>query len=68
MKKNWWFIVFAHFAIPVALAQNTGSLTGYVKDGKTGKPLIGATVRLEGVQLGSISDTEGFYEIKNIPA
>lgn len=47
---------------------NTGSLSGYVVDGKTEEVLIGATVRLVGTELGAITDVNGFYTIVNIPA
>lgn len=48
--------------------QNYGQLSGYVKDAKTGEPLIGATVQLTDTQLGAVTDTDGFYRIQNIPA
>ncbi|MEO1655806.1 MAG: TonB-dependent receptor, partial [Bacteroidota bacterium] len=49
-------------------AQNTGTLKGRLLDSKTGEPLIGATVLLEGSDLGGVSDIDGFYKIENIPA
>lgn len=48
-------------------AQTTGDLRGNLTDAKTGEPLVGATVRLEGTNLGAITDLEGKYLIKNIP-
>ncbi|MCC5908443.1 MAG: TonB-dependent receptor [Balneolaceae bacterium] len=48
-------------------AQSTGSLNGYVRDARTGDPLIGANVGLEGTTLGASTDPDGYYEIKNIP-
>lgn len=48
-------------------AQSTGSLTGYVTDAKTGEPLIGASVLLEGTTRGASTDTNGYYRINNIP-
>lgn len=49
-------------------AQSTAKLSGYVKDAKTEEPLIGATVQLDGTDLGAVSDVEGFFTIDNIPA
>ncbi len=49
------------------MAQTNGSLTGLVTDSKTSEPLIGATVRIEGTQLGSITDINGRYTISDIP-
>jgi hypothetical protein len=45
----------------------TGSLTGKVVDAKTGKPLEGATILLEGTMLGGVTDSSGYYAINSIP-
>ncbi|MEX2605471.1 MAG: TonB-dependent receptor [Gracilimonas sp.] len=50
-----------------AWAQSTGSITGIVTDAKTDEPLIGATVIIEGTELGDATDTNGRYTITNIP-
>ncbi|MDR9419539.1 carboxypeptidase-like regulatory domain-containing protein [Gracilimonas sp.] len=56
------------FSIQInVIAQTTGTITGKVTDAKTGEPLIGATVILEGTSLGDATDTEGRYTISNIP-
>jgi TonB-linked SusC/RagA family outer membrane protein len=44
----------------------TGSLRGSVHDQKTGEPLIGATIAIEGDGTGSISDAEGNFVLKNL--
>ena len=56
------------FSMP-ALAQTQGSITvtGYVKDA-TGESLIGATVQVKGVTGGTITDVDGNYMLKNVPA
>lgn len=51
----------------VVSAQNTGSLSGYVRDARSGEPLIGAAVAIENTPLGAITDLDGFYQIDNIP-
>lgn len=61
-----FFFVYLLFT-SYSSAQPGGILTGLVKDVKTGEPLIGAAVQLEGSQLGGIADINGFYEIRNIP-
>ena len=48
-------------------AQNLGTLNGYVKDAKTGEPLIGATIQIDGTDKGTATDIDGFYEISDIP-
>jgi len=51
----------------IALGGTNGKIAGNIKDAKTGEPLIGANVRLEGTSLGGSTDIEGNYFIINIP-
>lgn len=48
--------------------QGQGELSGSVKDAKTGETIPGATVQILETTLGAITNGEGFYTIKNIPA
>lgn len=61
------FITFLAFP-QWLLGQSTGEISGFVRDARTEEPLIGVTVRLEDSALGSTTDINGFYTIKNIPA
>ena len=55
-------------ALPsVALAQNSGKLSGRVTDAETGDPLIGANVFLADIQRGAATDIDGNYTILGIP-
>lgn len=49
-------------------AQNTGTITGTVRDKNTQEPLIGATVSLGGTALGTQTDVDGKFKLANIPA
>ncbi|MEY3419831.1 MAG: hypothetical protein RIR48_111 [Bacteroidota bacterium] len=40
-------------------------VTGVVSDGKTGDPVIGATIQLKGTENGVITDLDGKYEISS---
>ena len=54
--------------IPVeAQSEATGSLSGFVHDGSNGEALIGASVFLQGTQIGTLSNTSGYYVIPEIP-
>lgn len=58
----------AVFAMPLALfAGETGKLAGRVVDKKTGEPLPGANVVLEGTTMGAATDVAGEYFIINVP-
>lgn len=49
-------------------AGETGRIRGKVTDAKTGAPLIGANVVVEGTMLGAATDGNGEYLINNVPA
>jgi hypothetical protein len=50
-----------------AQAQNTGTLTGSVRDKLTQEALIGVSVKLENTELGAATDAEGNFRIAGIP-
>ena len=47
-------------------AQNTGSISGYVRDAKSGEPLIGVAVQIVDTYKGAVTDTMGFYTISGV--
>ncbi len=59
------FICF--LAVGLAKAQN-GSISGTLTDADSKEPIIGASVLVENTNLGSITDLEGKFTIKNVPA
>jgi hypothetical protein len=68
MRKFILLVISFVFICSIQLrGQSTGTITGIVTDAKTGEPLIGATVILEGTNLGDATDFEGRYTIDNIP-
>lgn len=62
-----FFLAFWGMSLPELQAQNTGQISGYVKDAKTDEPLIGVTIQIDGTSLGGVTNLEGYYLIKNIP-
>jgi hypothetical protein len=48
--------------------QGTGTLQGVVRDAVTQNPLANATVSVQGTSLQGISNTQGQYEIQNVPS
>ncbi|SMO79112.1 TonB-dependent receptor [Gracilimonas mengyeensis] len=68
MGSTKLFIIFSFciFTSPI-FAQSTGTITGRVTDAKTGEPLIGATVVLEGTELGDATNPDGRFTIDDIP-
>lgn len=49
------------------MAAQTGKITGSVINSKTGEPIIGATVMVQGTKLGAQTDLDGNYTIKRVP-
>jgi TonB-dependent starch-binding outer membrane protein SusC len=55
-------------AAPAVAAAQTGSVTGTVVDQATNEPLRGAQVSVAGTNLGTLTNAEGSYTIRNVPA
>ncbi|GAB5527825.1 MAG: TonB-dependent receptor [Roseivirga sp.] len=69
MTFRLFICTIALFFTSQAIAfQGQGELSGSVKDAKTGETIPGATVQILETTLGAITDGNGFYTIKNIPA
>jgi outer membrane receptor protein involved in Fe transport len=51
----------------LVLAGDVGKIMGTVTDSRTGAPMVGANVILEGTTLGAATDMEGQYLILNVP-
>lgn len=66
MHFTTFFSLLLLFSIPLQ-AQNTGFLTGSVKDKLTQEALIGATIKLEGTDLGAATDAAGNFRITGVP-
>lgn len=68
MYRKWSTLVLLTLVTPLlALAQNTGKLTGTVTDRATGETLPGVTITIEGTTLGAVTDVDGVYTILGVP-
>ena len=62
--------VLATFLVLVPLlawGQNTGKLAGTVIDRSTNEPLPGATVVIDGTQIGTSTNSDGEYVVIGVP-
>ncbi|MFI5251398.1 MAG: TonB-dependent receptor domain-containing protein [Bacteroidota bacterium] len=50
-----------------AVAQNSGTIRGVIKDQKTGESIPYVNIRLKGTSYGASSDDKGNFSISNIP-
>ncbi len=62
-------IIFSSFFLLTlhSAAQNTGSITGVIVDKATQQPVEAASVQVDGLQKGAVSDSLGKFRISNIP-
>lgn len=62
-------LVILTFGVGINLyAQNTGTISGVVKDAKSSENLWGVSVYLKGTHIGAMSDAKGSYVIEAVPA
>ncbi|XZF14708.1 TonB-dependent receptor [Chitinophagaceae bacterium MMS25-I14] len=68
MKKNTTKLsLFLFFSCLAAIAQaHTGSIKGYVYDGKTHKPLEGVSIYIKELNSSAVSDAFGSYFLKGL--
>jgi TonB-linked SusC/RagA family outer membrane protein len=60
-------LVAALLFITAPLLAQGATLVGSVTAGRTGEPLAGATVQVEGTRLGAVTSASGSYRIPNVP-
>jgi hypothetical protein len=60
-------VALAALGAPRLIEAQTGSLTGIVTDKETGQPIEGASVLVQGTQLGALTTANGRYTILGIP-
>lgn len=67
MKKSILFF-FLTFSTTIFSIAQVGIIKGSVKDAKNQEAAIGATVKIEGSVVGALTDIEGNFELKKVPA
>ncbi|MDG5767699.1 TonB-dependent receptor [Balneolales bacterium ANBcel1] len=53
--------------LPAAMAQETGTVSGEIRDADTGETLIGANILIQGMNIGAASDVDGRYVLRRVP-
>jgi len=66
-SKLIMFLLVALFSFSEIKAENIGKIEGKVKDKKTNEMIVGATVRIKGQPIGTITNFDGTYSIENLP-
>jgi len=63
MKYLQLLILFLLFTPKFSFSQNSFTLNGYVNDSETGEVLIGATVYVNELKSGTVTNAYGFYSL-----
>jgi len=69
IKKIWQTIIFALLSTALyAQTSNQAVLSGIIRATATGNPIPGATIRIKNTSAGAVSDNNGKYTVKQLPA
>lgn len=68
MRLLFWFLLALSPIISADLQAQKATIRGYIYDADNGQPVIYANVYLNGTNLGTTSDANGFYNLSDVPA
>ncbi len=51
-----------------AQVARSGTVTGRVSDARTGQPIPGATIEIDGTRIAGLSGDDGRFRLANVPA
>ena len=66
MRRGLSFVLFLFISV-LTIAQETGSVRGFVYDTKSEEPIIFTNVLLKGTTIGAATDVNGYFMISKIP-
>jgi hypothetical protein len=66
MKKQVFILAFI-FLYFYGFSQETGTIKGKIIEQSTQQTVVGASVTLQNMQMGSMTDTSGIFTLKNVP-
>ncbi len=68
MKKIKLLLVCLMVAVSAVAFAQSRTVKGQVTSADDGLPIIGASVFVQGTSIGTITDSEGYYTLRNVPA
>ncbi len=66
--RKLFLILVAIFGIAVSAMTQDKAIHGVVISGDDNEPVVGATIMVTGTNLGTTTDVDGKFRIKNVPA
>lgn len=67
MKTKLTLFILSLLLTSATIAQNTGTIRGFVYDGGSGEPVIFTNVIVKGTTIGATTDDNGFFSITDAP-
>ncbi|MGB0806014.1 MAG: TonB-dependent receptor [Salibacteraceae bacterium] len=67
MKTKFTLLLLSLLFTTAAMAQNTGTIRGFVYDGGSGEPVIFTNVIVQGTTIGATTDDNGYFSITDAP-
>ncbi len=67
MRTKFTLFLVLLFISSVSIAQNTGTIRGFVYDGGSGESVIFTNVIIQGTTIGSTTDDNGYFSITEAP-
>ena len=67
-KMYCWILLLVGSFLQGGLNLYAQSLRGVVKEAETGEPIAGAAVVLKGTTIGTVTDMDGNYTLKELTA
>jgi len=64
----WLLVMVSWLVVYFADAQEKGSVSGYVFNSETKEKIVGANISIEGTVLGTTTNADGHFVIRNLPA
>ncbi len=68
ITKYLLIVVFSIGSVMTLMAQETGTIKGFVYDKSNGEPIIFTNVVLKGTTYGASTDVNGYFSIDGVPA
>jgi hypothetical protein len=68
VKRIATLALLLFITINTMFAGTTGKISGIVKDARSGDPLVGVNIAIEGSRLGASSAVDGSFAIVNVPS
>lgn len=67
MKTKFTLLLVSLIISTISIAQNTGTIRGFVYDGESGEAVIFTNVIIQGTTIGSTTDDNGYFSITETP-